>query len=273
MTLQELDEKLRSLSNEELQKFNDDFGSGQKTIEDRVREFVDDPRHERRICQLLGLRTEEEKLTEASIVSSRAAFESARSARWSFIITIVVVLVSIAGLVLYIYPTLIQYNDLKATVLGVSPSFNSKLCTVDIVFTNNGNQQCSIAVVNLIEKHIDKTDPANPPRGAEIFIPFSNQPSFTINSRNVISKQFTISGKGKITDSGFTGLKNREWQLGFCVIDSEGKYHIIKVPVFWTTSEANQMKIIKYPFVVKLLPSPPVEAASLSLPLIRPANQ
>jgi hypothetical protein len=272
MTLQELDEKLRSLSNEELQKFNDDLGGGQKTIEDRVREFVDDPQHERRICQLLELKTEEEKLTEASIISSRAAFESARSARWSFIITIVTVLISIAGLVLYIYPTLIQYNDLKATVLGVNQSFNSKLCTVDIVFINNGNQQCSIAVVYLIEKNIDKTDPSNPPRG-EIFIPFSNQPSFTINSRDVISKQFTIRGKENITDTGFTSLKNREWQLGFCVIDSDGKYHIIKVPVLWTTSEANHMKIIKYPLVVKLLPSPPVEEASLALPLIQPANQ
>ena len=41
MTLEEYEKRLGELAGEELQKFNNDFGGGQKTIEQRVREFVD----------------------------------------------------------------------------------------------------------------------------------------------------------------------------------------------------------------------------------------
>ena len=67
MTLEEYDKSLRELTNDEFQKFNNDFGGGQKTIEQRVREFVDYPEHERRICHLLGLKTEAEKLIAAAL--------------------------------------------------------------------------------------------------------------------------------------------------------------------------------------------------------------
>ena len=50
MTVEEYDTRLRELTDEEFQKFNSEFGGGQKTIEQRVREFVDYPEHERRIC-------------------------------------------------------------------------------------------------------------------------------------------------------------------------------------------------------------------------------
>lgn len=85
MTLREYEERLEELSSEELQKFNDDFGGGQETIQQRVRGFVDHPEHERRICQLLGLQTAQEKLTEAALRSANAADHSACSARWSMI--------------------------------------------------------------------------------------------------------------------------------------------------------------------------------------------
>jgi len=52
MTLEEYDTRLRELTDEEFQKFNNDFGGGQITVEQSVREFVDDPKHERRICRL-----------------------------------------------------------------------------------------------------------------------------------------------------------------------------------------------------------------------------
>ena len=85
MTLQEYEEKLRELTPEELQQFNTDFGGGQKTIEQRAREFVDHPEHERRICQLLRMKTEAKKLTDAAINSANAAMQSATSARLSMI--------------------------------------------------------------------------------------------------------------------------------------------------------------------------------------------
>ena len=85
MRLDEYQERLRELTDDELQRFNGDFGGGQKSIEQRVREFVDHPEHERRICQLLGLKTEAEKLTEAALRSANAADQSAASARLSMI--------------------------------------------------------------------------------------------------------------------------------------------------------------------------------------------
>lgn len=69
MTPHDYEELLAVLSAEELQKFNVDFGGGEMTVQQRVREFVDHPKYERRICQLLGLQTEKEKLTEASVRS------------------------------------------------------------------------------------------------------------------------------------------------------------------------------------------------------------
>jgi hypothetical protein len=81
MTLSEYEKRLSELTTEEFQKFNDDFGGGQKKIEQRVREFVDQPVHERRICQLLGLETEAEKLTAAALKSANAADQSAVGVR------------------------------------------------------------------------------------------------------------------------------------------------------------------------------------------------
>jgi len=274
VTLEEYDKKLRELSDEEFKKFNHDFGGGQKTIEERLREFTNNPTHERRICQLLGLKTEGEKLTEATIKSSEAAFKSAHSARLSLYLLAAAVIVALAPFAWSVYLKYHQYDDLKATILGASP-IPGTLCTADIVFTNNGNRQCSIAAVNLIESYTVKTD-ANDSHTAESIIPFSNQRSFTIKPNDVISKQFIISGKGNIRECGFTGLKEgeeREWRLGFCVVDSNGKYHIIKVPVFWITVGEKDMRVIKYPLVVKLLPSPSAKDTSLALPLIGPSDR
>lgn len=85
MNLQEYEEKLRELTSEELHKFNEEFGGGQKTVEQRIRGFIDFPQHERRICQLLNLKTEAEKLTNAAISSANVSVQSATSARLSMI--------------------------------------------------------------------------------------------------------------------------------------------------------------------------------------------
>ena len=102
MTLKEYEERLRELTIEELQKFNNDFGGGQKTIEQRVREIVDYPEHERRICQLLGLKTEAEKLTNAALKSANAADQSAASAKKSVLWSKIACIVAIAAVVVAI---------------------------------------------------------------------------------------------------------------------------------------------------------------------------
>jgi hypothetical protein len=151
MTIQELEEKLRGFSKEELQKFNTDFGGGPKTVEECVREFVDNPKLERRLCQILGFKTEDEKLTSATIDSAIATKKSASSAKASMIWSIIAGLAAIATGFFTIYPAYHQYDDLRAIILSASPSFGT-LCTANIIFTNNGTRQCSVAVVNLMRE-------------------------------------------------------------------------------------------------------------------------
>jgi hypothetical protein len=102
MTLEEYDKRLRELTDEEFQTFSSDFGGGQKTIEQRVREYVDYPEHERRICHLLGLKTEAEKLTDAALKSASAAYQSASSARLSMIWSAIACIAAIAAVVVAI---------------------------------------------------------------------------------------------------------------------------------------------------------------------------
>lgn len=99
MTLEEYETRLGDLAGEEIQKFNNDFGGGQQTVEQRVREFVGHPEHERRICQLLGLKTEAEKLTDAALKSANAADQAAGSAKLSMIWSGIACIAAIAAVV------------------------------------------------------------------------------------------------------------------------------------------------------------------------------
>jgi len=102
MTLKEYEKKLRELTPEELHKFNSALGGERTEIDQRVRDFVDHPEHEGRICQLLGLKTEAEKLTDAAINSSNAAMQSAASAKLSMIFSGVACLAAIIAVVVAI---------------------------------------------------------------------------------------------------------------------------------------------------------------------------
>ena len=102
MNLKEYENKLRELSPEELEKFNSDFGGDRTEIEQRVRDFVDHPDHERRICQLLGLKTEAEKITDAAINSANASMKSASSAKLSMIWSGVACLAAITAVIVAI---------------------------------------------------------------------------------------------------------------------------------------------------------------------------
>lgn len=80
MTINEYRKKLNKLSDEKFKSFNEDFGGGQKTRDERVREYVDNPKYERHICQLLELKTQEEKTTKAIQRTVLAASISAAAA-------------------------------------------------------------------------------------------------------------------------------------------------------------------------------------------------
>lgn len=97
MNLQEYKESLRKLSSEEFIKFNVDFGGGELSIEERIRDFVDHPQHERRICQLLDLKTEAQKITEATVNSADAAVKSASSAKISMVCSIFACLAAVVA--------------------------------------------------------------------------------------------------------------------------------------------------------------------------------
>ena len=90
MTVAEYKKALDVLDEDAFAKFRADFGGSYTTRQQYVDHFVSRPDHERRICQLLDLKTQEEKLTDATLESAKAASESARvaaesstSARWS----------------------------------------------------------------------------------------------------------------------------------------------------------------------------------------------
>ena len=95
MTRDELRRKLISMSDREIGEFCQEFGGGEQTRDQLVRTFVDHPEFERRMCQLLQLPTEDEKLTTA-------ATSSARSARYSVIWASLSVLISTAALIVAI---------------------------------------------------------------------------------------------------------------------------------------------------------------------------
>jgi hypothetical protein len=99
MTISEYRVALNALDEREFAEYRAAFG-GELSRQQYVDDFVHYPTHERKICQLLGLKTEEEKLTEATLLSAKAAAESALSARWSMRWSALSVLVALAALVI-----------------------------------------------------------------------------------------------------------------------------------------------------------------------------
>lgn len=80
MTINEYRKKLKKLNDEQFNKFKKAFGGDYKTREEYVRDFVHNPKHERRICQLLRLKTEEEKNTIVVRYAASSALVSAIAA-------------------------------------------------------------------------------------------------------------------------------------------------------------------------------------------------
>jgi hypothetical protein len=99
MNLKELRNGLWQLSDPEFVKFVQDFGGSSQDREGVVRNFVDHPEHERRLCQLLDIATEEEKLVQATLAS-------ASSAKLSAIVAVIATAIALIALVVTIYGVL-----------------------------------------------------------------------------------------------------------------------------------------------------------------------
>jgi hypothetical protein len=100
MTLAEYKAALDRLDDSEFARFRASFGGDFVTRQQYLDDFVGHPQYERRICQLLDLATQDERLADAAILSARAALESAKSARWAMIWAALGVIVSLAALAL-----------------------------------------------------------------------------------------------------------------------------------------------------------------------------
>jgi hypothetical protein len=176
-----------------------------------------------------------------------------RRKNWLSVISLIISIIAlgISGGNFY-FQYFYRYDDLKATILSISPDIPGAACTVDIVFTNNGNRECSVVSVDLEETGDTLGE-------GYFWIPCLNQSPFSIKPNEVISKQFQMGG-GDLKKSGLTNLDKgmeREWRLAFGVVDSNGNYYKIKLPVFTNTVGDNFIFNLKvYPLILKLLPSP-----------------
>jgi len=83
------------MSDTEFNDFIKDFGGEYKESLKFLRDYVDHPEWEPRICQLLGLQTEEEKRTQAVIEAGKGAKYAAVAASISALISLIVLLITL----------------------------------------------------------------------------------------------------------------------------------------------------------------------------------
>ncbi|MCP5245517.1 MAG: hypothetical protein H6937_06040 [Burkholderiales bacterium] len=91
MNRQEFEATLRKMSSEEFDAFVKDFGGDAKIPDTIIRNYIDHPEWEPRLCQILGFLTEEERRTEAIL-------RSATSARWSAIAAAISAIIALLAL-------------------------------------------------------------------------------------------------------------------------------------------------------------------------------
>lgn len=110
MTRHEYHGLIGAMTEAEYQQFEHDFGGGPQTVESRVAEFAVHPEYERRLCHLLKMPTEDERIAEATQSSARAsadsahaAFESVRVARFSMYVAVVAAAIAFLALMASLY--------------------------------------------------------------------------------------------------------------------------------------------------------------------------
>lgn len=100
MTPNELKAALDRLSDAEFATFRRSMGGDYPTRQGYVDSFVHTPDLERRLCQLLGLPTEAEKSTTASLTSASAAAETVQLARRANFIAWLALAISLVAFIL-----------------------------------------------------------------------------------------------------------------------------------------------------------------------------
>lgn len=100
MTVAEYKATLEALDEKQFIAFRAKFGGDYTTRQQYADDFVQHPEHERRLCQLLGVDTEQGKATAAAVSSAVAAQESARSSRWAMIWAALSLLAAITALLI-----------------------------------------------------------------------------------------------------------------------------------------------------------------------------
>ncbi len=83
------------MSDKEFNYFVKDFGGEYKDPSKILRNYIDHPEWEPRICQLLGLQTEEEKRTQAVIEAGKGAKYAAIAASISALISLIILLITL----------------------------------------------------------------------------------------------------------------------------------------------------------------------------------
>lgn len=180
-------------------------------------------------------------------------------ARLSDKIAILALVVSILlPISLHFYQNIREKIDVKATVLSYWPDYHGSKFVVDIVFTNNGNRSCSVANIGLeSENTYDKNSPI--PKSFP-YIACVNQEPFSINPKELVTKQFRM-GNGLLNpdrkDKNEIRPIDIKYRLLIGIVDSHGDYHEIKVPVMsqGTTNNKYTNEIDRLPKSIRLLPS------------------
>lgn len=95
MNRKELETTLRKMSPEDFELFVKEFGGDAKTTDTIMRNYIDHPEWEHRLCQILGFLTEEERRTQSVI-------QSASSARWSAIAAAISAIIALLAFILSI---------------------------------------------------------------------------------------------------------------------------------------------------------------------------
>ncbi|MCX5875800.1 MAG: hypothetical protein NT087_05820 [Deltaproteobacteria bacterium] len=91
MNRQELENILQKMSPENFDAFVEKFGGDAKSANTIIRNYIDHPEWEPRLCQILGFSTEEERRTQSILLS-------AVSARWSAIAAAISAIISLLAL-------------------------------------------------------------------------------------------------------------------------------------------------------------------------------
>jgi hypothetical protein len=153
----------------------------------------------------------------------------------------------------------------KATIIALMPNYNGAALATDVIFTNSGNRQCSIAKMSLMGKSYFKDEKYKPYSDGWGVIE-STQVPFSLNPNEVISKQL-LFGEGQtipeykipqcLQDPNCLKADKIDYRLVIVIVDAEGKCHEVVSDILTTAkNDTDEFEVIRLPFILSLMPSP-----------------